>query len=234
LRYGVLGLSFAGDVAGGYGKVTGVADWLNKTPIGRGFVGQVDRTVAGRIARGLNDQTDVQRLLPWGQRGAKIDPQSSLIGGGEGTARGRIPLDDVPVTRQPTANTCVPASVDMLLEELAPGRAVTNIESLRLAPRGMTSADMVAFVADNLEGVGMRAVRGSLPQALKSGGPFIAIVDEGHAVVVQGVRKINGIQHVIVRDPLRGAYLEPLAAFDARLVRDTKVLSYPTIWGVSR
>jgi hypothetical protein len=31
---------------------------------------------------------------------------------------------------------------------------------------------------------------------------------------------------------LRGAYLERLTDFDARLVRDPEVLSHPTIWGV--
>jgi hypothetical protein len=122
----------------------------------------------------------------------------------------------------------------MLLEELAPGRAATNIDSLRMAPRGMTSADMACFVADNLEAVGMTPVRGDLLEALRAGQPFIAILDEGHAVVVQGVREVGGLRYVLVRDPLRGAYLESLADFDARLVRDTEVLSHPTIWGDPR
>ena len=143
----------------------------------------------------------------------------------------RIPLNDVAVTRQPTDNTCVPASLDMLLEEIAPGRLVTNVESLRLGPRGMVPADMVGFVDDNLSALGMRTVRGDLPQALASGLPFIAVVDEGHAVVVHEVREVDGVRYSVVRDPLRGAYLEPITDFDARLVRDAHVLAYPAIWG---
>ncbi len=144
---------------------------------------------------------------------------------------GRIPLGDLPVTRQPTDNTCVPASLDMLLEEMAPGRLATIIESLRLAPRGLMPADMVGFVDDNLSDLGLRTVRGDLPRALASGRPFVAIVDEGHAVLVQGVRERNGVRYAIVRDPLRKAYLEPITDFDVRLVRDTRVLAYPAIWG---
>jgi len=143
----------------------------------------------------------------------------------------RIPLNDVPVTRQATANTCVPASLDMLLEEIAPGRLATNIESLRLGPMGMMPADMVGLVDDNLSALGMRTVRGDLPQALASGLPFMAVVDEGHAVLVQGVREVDGVRYSVVRDPLRGAYLEPIADLDARLVRDSQVLAHPAIWG---
>jgi hypothetical protein len=150
---------------------------------------------------------------------------------GEPTPLGRIPLNDVAVTRQPTANTCVPASLDMLLEEIAPGRLVTDIESLRLSPRGLMPADMVGFVDDNLSALGMRTVRGDLHEALARGLPFIAIVDEGHAVLIQGVREVDGVRYVLVRDPLRGAYLEPIADFDARLVRDSQVLAHPAIWG---
>jgi hypothetical protein len=144
---------------------------------------------------------------------------------------GRIPLNDVPVTRQATANTCVPASLDMLLEALAAGRVATNIESLRLTPRGLIPADMVGFIDDNLSAIGMRTVRGDLPRALASGQPFIAIVDEGHAVLVQGVREVNDVRYAVVRDPLRGAYMEPVAEFDARLIRDPQVLAHPAIWG---
>jgi hypothetical protein len=72
---------------------------------------------------------------------------------------------------------------------------------------------------------------GDLPQALASGLPFIAVVDEGHAVLVQGVREVDGVRYSVVRDPLRGAYLEPITDFDARLVRDPRVLAYPAIWG---
>ena len=143
----------------------------------------------------------------------------------------RIPLTNVAVIRQPTGNTCVPASLDMLLEELAPRRTATNIDSLRLAPRGMTPADMVAFIDDNFLALGIRTVRGDLPQALTSGQPFIAVVDLGHAVLVQGVREVDGVKYVIVRDPLSGAYLERMIDFDARLVRDPSVLALSTIWG---
>ena len=143
----------------------------------------------------------------------------------------RIPLGDVPVTRQATANTCVPASLDMLLEEIAPDRLETNVESLRLGPRGMMPADMVGFVDDNLSALGMRTVRGELPEALACGLPFMVVVDEGHAVLVQGVREVGGVRFCVVRDPLRGAYLEPIADLDARLVRDTRVLAHPAIWG---
>lgn len=119
----------------------------------------------------------------------------------------------------------------MLLEEMAPGRLVTDIESLHLRPRGLMPADMVGFVDDNLSAVGMRTVRGDLHAPLARGLPFIAIVDEGHAVLIQGVREVDGMRYVLVRDPLTGAYLEPIADFDARLVRDSQVLAHPTIWG---
>src|SRR5207302_897157 len=50
-----------------------------------------------------------------------------LIGGGDGDPPSRIPLSDVPVTRQPSPNTCVPTCTDMLLEEVGPGRSATII-----------------------------------------------------------------------------------------------------------
>ena len=166
-----------------------------------------------------------------GAGSTEVASSTRLIGAGESTPLNRTPLNDISVIRQPTANTCVPSSLDMLLEEVAPGRAATNIESLRLAPTGMTPADMVGFVDDNLSALGMRTVRGDLAQALSSGQPFIAVVDAGHAVMVQGVREVNGVRQVVVRDPLQGAYMEPIAEFDARLVRDPQVLSHPIIWG---
>jgi len=92
-------------------------------------------------------------------------------------------------------------------------------------------ADMVGFVDDNLSALGMRTVRGDLLRALTSGLPFMAIVDEGHAVVVQGIREVDGVRCALVRDPLRGAYMESITEFDARLVRDPGVLAYPAIWG---
>jgi hypothetical protein len=54
---------------------------------------------------------------------------------------------------------------------------------------------------------------------------------EGHAVLVQGFRERDGVRYLVVRDPARGAYLERLADFDARLVRDRNVLGYPAVWG---
>ncbi len=119
----------------------------------------------------------------------------------------------------------------MLLEEIAPGRLATVIESLRLGPKGLMPADMVGFIDDNLSALGMRTVRGDRPQALASDLPFIAVVDEGHAVVIQEVREVHGVRYAVVRDPLVGAYLEPIPELDARLVRDASVLSYPAIWG---
>ena len=96
----------------------------------------------------------------------------------------------------------------------------------------LTPSHLAGFVDDNLSAIGLKTVRGDLPQALGSGNPFIAIVDNGHAVMVNGVREINGVRYVLVRDPAIGAYLERLGDFDARLVRDTSVLGHPTIWGV--
>ena len=97
-----------------------------------------------------------------GAGSTEVASSTRLIGAGESTPLNRTPLNDISVIRQPTANTCVPSSLDMLLEEVAPGRAATNIESLRLAPTGMTPADMVGFVDDNLSALGMRTVRGDL------------------------------------------------------------------------
>lgn len=186
--------------------------------------------MARKIARGI--MITFRRKPPSRRRpGAGYRSSTRPTGAGESTPLVRIPLDDVPVTRQVTANTCVPASLDMLPEEIAPGRFVTNIESLRLGPRGLMPADMVGFVDDNLSSLGMRTIRGDLPQALASGRPFIAVVDEGHAVLVQGVREVNGVTYAVVRDPWRGAYLEAIADLDARLVRDLQVLAHPAIWG---
>ena len=68
--------------------------------------------------------------------------------------------------------------------------------------------------------------------ALASGRRFLAVVDDGHAVVIDGLRNIDGVQHVIVRDPAVGAYVEQLDWFiDQRLFLDTDVLGFPTIWG---
>lgn len=122
----------------------------------------------------------------------------------------------------------------MLLEHHSPGRAITSLDFYRLSPTGLDPADAIGFIDSNFEAVGLRLVRGDLPQAIGSGQPFIAFVAEGaegHAVLVQGVREVNWVPHLIVRDPARGAYLERLADFDARLVRDQNVVGHPTVWG---
>jgi len=86
------------------------------------------------------------------------------------------------------------------------------------APRAIQSLAALAEEA-NAAGVGTGVAGG------------IAVEEEaGHAVMVQGVREVNGVRQVVVRDPLQGAYMEPIAEFDARLVRDPQVLSHPIIW----
>ncbi len=118
-----------------------------------------------------------------------------------------------------------------MLEELAPGRAATRIESLRLTPSGITPADMVCFIDDNLSAIGMRTIRGDLSQSVQSRRPFIAVLDNGHAVLVHEIREVSEQRFLVIRDPLHGAYLEAFDEFDSRLVRDTTVLAFPAIWG---
>ena len=73
-----------------------------------------------------------------------------------------------------------------------------------------------------------------LVPSIASGQRFIAVVDNGHAVVVDGVQTVNGLQYAIVRDPVVGAYLERLDWFlDQRVVQDTSVGSQ-AIWGVTK
>ena len=164
------------------------------------------------------------------------DLPAQLIGGGgeSGLGPNRIPLDDVSVIRQPTSNTCVIASVDMLVNELSPGQSVINADTVALSPGGMHPTDMTIFVTENLDNIGMRTVRGDLPEAIASGQPFIAVVDNGHAVLVQELRDINGVNYLVVRDPLVGAYMETIPVFDARLVLDPMLVTYPTYWGVPK
>ena len=134
---------------------------------------------------------------------------------------------DLPVTRQPSANTCVASCLDMLL----PGRRVTNIESHILLSRGLTPADMVAFLDDNFTAAGLRTMRGSVDDAIASGNRFIAIVDNRHAVVVDGIRNVNGVRYVVVPDPAVGSYLERSDWFvEQRIVRDPDALGFPAIW----
>ena len=145
----------------------------------------------------------------------------------------RLLFLEIPVTRQPTGNTCIPACLDMLLEHHSPGRATTRLDFYRLSPSGMNPVDAIGFIDANLEAVGMRLSRGTLPQAIELGQPFIAFVSadaEGHAVVVQGVRDVNGVPHLLVRDPARGAYLERWVDFEPRLVTDRNLVGHPTIW----
>jgi len=49
-------------------------------------------------------------------------------------------------------------------------------------------------------------------------------------VLVQGVREVDGIPYLIVRDPApgRGAYLQRVVDFEARLYPNRSRLSYPT------
>ncbi len=160
--------------------------------------------------------------------------QGRFIGGPTSPFSNRIPLDEIAVTRQSYDNTCVPASLDMLLEHHSPGRASTTLSFCHLRPTGLSTADAIGFIDSNFEPTGLRLVRGNLVQAIESGQPFIAFVvegDEGHAVLVQGVREVAGLPYLIVRDPARGAYLERLTDFDARLVRDQSVVGHPTVWG---
>jgi hypothetical protein len=125
----------------------------------------------------------------------------------------------------------------MLLEHHAPSRTLTVVESYKLDPtHGVLSHDALPFICDNLEAIGLRSVRGDLPQAIRSGQPFLAWTSEGadaHMVLVQGVREVEGIPHLIVRDPApgRGAYLQRVVDFEARLYPNRSRLSYPTIWG---
>ena len=164
-----------------------------------------------------------------GRTGSRLSgPANRLIGTAEDSFGPGRRMLDLPVTLQPSKNTCVGACLDMLL----PGRRSTIIESHDLRPRGVTPAAMVAFIYDNLSAAGLRISRGSVEEAIASGSRFIAIVDDGHAVVVDGVRDINGVRHVIVRDPAIGSYLERLDWFlEQRVVRDPDNLGFPAIWG---
>ena len=61
--------------------------------------------------------------------------------------------------------------------------------------------------------------------------PFIAIVDQGHAVLIDGQAMLNEHLYLRVRDPAVGAYLERRDWFESqRLVSDDRLLSYPTFW----
>ena len=42
---------------------------------------------------------------------------------------------------------------------------------------------------------------------------------------------MDGGGYSVVQDPLKGACLEPITDYDARLVRDPRVLVHPAIWG---
>jgi hypothetical protein len=124
----------------------------------------------------------------------------------------------------------------MLLEDYAPGRKFTSLESFEMTPKGLPIPAANAFIADNLSANGMKMVRGELDQALASGRPFIAFVDGGgeglgHAVVVQEARTVAGVKSVVVRDPMVGAYLQPITDFDGSLIGHLEGMSYPCVWG---
>ncbi len=148
---------------------------------------------------------------------------------------GCFALDDMIVTRQPTANTCVPASLDMLLEYYSPGRLSTQIDYCKLQVDGLEVADVIGFVDVNLTAIGMRIARGRFGPAIERGQPFIAFVidgEQGHAVLVQGIQEVDGSSWLIVRDPARGAYRERPVDFEARLVQDRSGVGYPAIWAI--
>ena len=148
---------------------------------------------------------------------------------------GCVALDDIGVTRQQTVNTCVPASLDMLLEHYAPGRTMTRLEHCCLRPNGLNPVDAIGLIDANLVIIGMRTVRGSLAEAIESGQPFIAFVvdgTQGHAVLVAGVREVDHSAWVIVRDPARGAYRQRHVDFNARLVQNQSGVGFPAVWAV--
>jgi hypothetical protein len=115
----------------------------------------------------------------------------------------------------------------MLLEEVAPGRAATIIDSLKLRPQGMYPADMAVFLSEILEAVGMELVRGELPEALARGQPFIAVIDATHAVLVHGVREVGGFEYAVIRDPLEGAYLRESLSWTHASTATPRFLSIP-------
>lgn len=96
----------------------------------------------------------------------------------------------------------------------------------------MVPADMVAFVDDNLEQIGYEVRRGTLEEALDSGSAFLAIVDDGHAVLIEGCVDLEGVQYLKIRDPLAGSYLERRDILESfRLVTENDSLAWPTLWG---
>jgi hypothetical protein len=143
---------------------------------------------------------------------------------------------------QPANTLCVPASLDNLLNLIAPGRASTDIEGLlgKVGPKGIDSVDASGFISDNLNRVGFDMVRGDLDAAIASGQPFMAFVDEGHAVTVSGTQTVGGETYLTVLDPAKGAgaYMQRYADFDGRVVDwATRSNAYqvpldlPTVWG---
>ena len=167
------------------------------------------------------------------QTGLTGGQANASIGGGVNPPA-RISLPNVQVTRQPTSNTCVAASLDMMLEATVPGRNSTVTTGNNLRPGGLNASDMVAFVTNNLTAVGMNMHRGTLPEAITSGRPFIAVINSptgGHAVFVRGTQVRDGTTYLEIHDPLTGtASLVTPTEFDAQ-VAGPPIISIPTIWG---
>jgi hypothetical protein len=167
-----------------------------------------------------------------------------VVKGGVGGVRGvgaPSPLREtlgLPVTRQPNDRTCVPSSLDMLLEHYQPRRSATAIEYLEVGVEGMEPAAIKGFVSENLDAIGKEMATGTFDQAAKTGEPFIALVGSSkqrHAVLVQKIEIVDGKQWIVVRDPSRGpsggAYREPLEWFKNHdlMPTDRKYL-FQAIW----
>ncbi len=112
---------------------------------------------------------------------------------------------------------------------LLPDRTFTLVENHSLNAGGLSLGDTIAFLDDNLTYNGWNLRRGSLDDALKQPQSFIAIVDRGHAVLVDDEVELDRHCYLKVRDPAVGGYLERRDWFeDQRLVRDDNLISHPT------
>jgi hypothetical protein len=123
----------------------------------------------------------------------------------------------------------------MLLNAYAPDRPHRVIENYELSPLGMLPADVIASALQNFAAVGRQLRRGTLDEAISSGEPCMLIVhgeSGGHAVVVDGVEVVDGIDYLRVRDPAEGCYLERRDIVELyRLVSDEHI-TWPALWGV--
>ena len=161
------------------------------------------------------------------QAGKMRGAQAQFIGAADNVFGSTRQMIDLPVTLQPTNNTCVASALDMLI----PTREFTIIEMHKLSKLGASRAYMASFLQDNIEAAGLKFMRGSFDDALASGHPFITVVDEGHAVLVDGVKMIGNIKSVIVRDPAVGAYTEGLEWFQTQRVVDPAIMNLSSFWG---